>query len=144
MIWKNDSITCNGVSVKTAEGNCSSYNIVYLVCCSICNECYIGRSTRPLRTRIGEHRQHYYKITKGDSFDPTSDEFALGNHLFSHGYTERSDFNKIYSVCILTVCSPKILEVKEHLFIHKLQTLLPLGINLSNPFAIPLLNENSP
>ena len=141
MNWKEDTIKCNDVVVKTAEGNCSSYNIIYLVSCSLCNECYVGRSTRPLKCRISEHRQHFYKIIKGENFDPNSDEFALGNHLFSHGYHDRSDFNKFYNVCLLAVCSPKVLDVKEHLFIHKLKTLIPRGINLSNPFVIPLLHN---
>ena len=62
----------------------------------------------------------------------------LGAHLYNHGLRDKHDFKKYFKVSILEVCSPKILEVKEHLFIHRLNTLSPFGINLSNPFSIPL------
>ena len=130
-----------GSRLKTAVGNCLSYNVIYMIQCSICNDCYIDRSTRPLRVRSGEHRRSFYKILKGEKVDLKSDEFALGKHLFNHGFKKRTDFNEIYSVCLLEVCSPKILDVKEHRFIHKLQTLAPQGINLTNPFSIPLLHR---
>ncbi len=84
---------------------------------------------------------HYYKIVKGDNFDIDSDEFALGHHLYEHGYNDRKDFNRVFRVCILEICSPKVLEVKEHKYIHKLNSLIPEGINLSNPSAIPLLHK---
>ena len=58
-----------------------------------------------------------------------------------YGFHERTDFNKVFNVVILEVCSPKVLDVKEHQFIHKLTSLVPQGINLSNPFSIPLLHK---
>ena len=67
------------------------------------------------------------------------DDFALGHHLYEHGYRNFEDFNKFYEVCLLDVVSPKILEVKEHSYIHKLSSLRPLGLNIKNPFSIPLL-----
>ena len=52
-----------------------------------------------------------------------SDEYALGAHLYSHCFKDKSDFSKHFKVSILEVCSPKVLEVKEHKFIHKLNSL---------------------
>ena len=73
-------------------------------------------------------------------FQLDNDDFALGSHLFhEHGCSERSDFNKFYKICILEICSLKVIEVKEHKYIHKLNSLTPNGINISNPLSIPLL-----
>ena len=102
----------------------------------------MGRSTRALRTRVGEHRRNFYKMCdKSDfSYDKESDEFTLGHHLFhDHKLNCKSDFDNSYTVSILDISSPKVLDVKEHKFIHLLNSLTPLGLNLSNPFAMPLL-----
>ena len=140
MISTEQHFNTNDMRIKCAEGSCASYNVIYLVRCSLCNKCYVGRTARTLRTRIGEHRQYFYKIIKGENFDVDNDDYALGYHLHEHGYADRNDFNKIFNVSILEICSPKVLEVKEHRYIHKLKTLAPGGLNLSNPFGIPLLH----
>ena len=75
-------------------------------------------------------------------FHIDNDEFALASHLYhDHGLSNKSDFSKIYKVAILEVCSPKVLDVKEHKYIHQLNALTPNGINLSNPFSIPILHR---
>ena len=131
----------NGCKVRTAAATCMTYNIVYLVVCSICGKHYVGRSTRSLRERLGEHRRHYYRAckTKNPPNMPVEDEQALGMHLVEHGFSDDSMFDKRYKACVLEVCSPKVLEVKEHTYIHKLNSLRPNGLNVSNPFCIPLL-----
>ena len=140
MISTEELLNLNDIPIKCAEGSCGSYNVIYLVRCSICNKYYVGRTVRALRTRIGEHRQHYYKIIKGVKFDIDNDDYALGHHLHEHGFVDRNDFNNIYNVCILEICTPKLLEVKEHRYIHLLKSIAPGGLNLSNPFAVPLLH----
>ena len=142
MITDQQSFSQNNSVVKSAGGSCSSYNIVYLVICTICQKFYIGRSTRPLKTRIGEHRRNYYRIVEGNQYDTDSDEYCLGAHLYEHGVRNKSDFSQFYRVCILDICSPKVLDVKEHKYIHLLNTLVPSGINISNPFAIPPLHKH--
>ena len=140
MVSDKDSFTYRDTTIKVAGGTCSSYNIVYLFECSLCCKYYVGRSTRALRTRVGEHRRSFYKLCDNKEYDQDSDEFALGHHLFSdHGLNHRDDFDKNYSVSILDWCSPKTLDVKEHKFIHLLNSLSPNGLNINNPFSIPLL-----
>ena len=117
-----------------------SYNIIYLVVCSLCRKHYAGRSTRTLRTRIGEHRRYYYQIIDNKPFQLDNDDFALGSHLYhEHGCRNRSDFNKFYKVSLLEICSPKVIDMKEHLYIHRLNSLNPNGLNISNPLSIPVL-----
>ena len=142
MISEKTSVKYNKNTVKISGGTCSSYNIIYLVNCTLCNRPYIGRTTRTLKTRIGEHRRNFYKILDGCNFEVDNDEFALGAHLHNHGFSDKNDFSKIFEVCILDRCSPKVLETKEHRYIHLFNSLVPEGINLSNPFSIPLLYKN--
>jgi hypothetical protein len=142
MISSKERYRYNNTTVKTAEGSCSSYNVVYLVVCSICWKHYVGRTCRHLRARIGEHRRYFYQICNDGKFHIDNDEFALASHLYhDHGLSNKSDFSKIYKVAILEVCSPKVLDVKEHKYIHQLNALTPNGINLSNPFSIPILHR---
>jgi hypothetical protein len=140
MISDQDQYRYNKTTVKTAEGSCASYNIIYLVVCSLCRKHYAGRSTRTLRTRIGEHRRYFYQIIDNKPFQLDNDDFALGSHLYhEHGCRDRSDFNKVYKISILEICSPKVIDMKEHLYIHRLNSLNPNGLNISNPLSIPVL-----
>ena len=94
MISPKDHFRYNNKTFKSTESSCGSYNIIYLVYCSICNKLYIGRSTRPLRTRIGEHRRNFYHILDNKPFSTDNDDFILGSHLYDHGFRDKSDFNK--------------------------------------------------
>ena len=90
-------------------------------------------------SRVGEHRRSFYKLCDKKEIDLNSDEFALGNHLFSdHSLQNRSDFD----VSLLDFASPKILDVKEHKFIHLLNSLKPSGLNIENPLSVPLLHTS--
>ena len=108
--------------------------------CKHCNKCYVGRSIRYLKIRIGEHRRAYYEILVGDEPDLDNDDYAMGIHLFQeHGLNKNSDFDDSFVVAIIDMCSPKNIEKKEHKYIHCLNTLRPMGMNSQNPFGIPLL-----
>ena len=138
LISGEDSMTVNGKLVKAAPGICTTYNI-YMFVCNCCSQVYIGRSVRPLNTRTGEHRRKFYELLGGKKIDLSDDEYSLGLHLFDHGFRERTDFNDNFRVMILDITSPKSLEVKEHKYIHLLNTLKPNGINTMNPFGIRIL-----
>ena len=140
MVSDKEQFSHNDTTVKPVGGTCTSYNIVYLFECRLCGKHYVGRSTRILRTRVGEHRRNFYKVCEDKEYDKNSDEFALGHHLaVDHNLKQRGDFDLSYSISILDFCSPMILEKKEHAFIHALHSLIPNGINIDNPFSIPLL-----
>ena len=143
MISDSENCTYNNTIVNFVGGTCSSYNIIYVFICKlICNKCYVGRSTRPLKTRVGEHRRSFYKLCDNKECDLNSDEFALGHHLFSeHQLKNRNDFDLSYNVSLLDFCSPSILVVKKHKFIHLLNSLKPNGLNIDNPFAVPILHR---
>ena len=69
------------------------------------------------------------------------DNYALGMHLYDeHGVEDERKFNKAYEVYILEVTQPKIIDVREHMWIHRLQSLSPFGLNLASTFGMPLLS----
>jgi hypothetical protein len=103
-----------------------------LFVCKHCNKHYVGRSTRPLRTRVREHRRNFYRMSEKADFEynKDSDEYTLGHHLFhDHKLSCKIDFDNNYSVSILDISSLKVLDVKEHKFICLLNSLSPQGLN---------------
>ena len=71
-------------------GTCSNYsityNIIYLIRCKLCEKPYVGKSTRMLRVRFGEHRRAFYKIISGQKVDTDDDSNCVGLHLhIEHG-----------------------------------------------------------
>ena len=138
MILDNDVITVNGRRVRSAPGNCKTYNVIYLVQCSLCDKIYIGRTVNKLHIRLDGHRSKFYEIANGNTVDVTKDEYCLGLHLADHGLTDHGDFNETFKVFIVENCSPKLLEYKENKYIHLLKTLRPLGLNTKNPFGITM------
>ena len=91
---------------------------------------------------MGGHRECYYQILRNDDdVDPSKDDYSLGLHLFhEHGLRAKEDFNEHYRVQILEVCSPSRIEKKEHYYIHKYNTLHPIGLKKVNPFGLPRLS----
>ena len=132
LIINDDINALNGIPLRTAPGNCKTNNIIYLVSCKMCSKSYIGRTTQPLGTRMNGHRKCYYKVLRSDNIDTNLDDFSLGLHLLhDHGLEDPKCFNDTYETTILEVCSPSLLERKEHCFIHKFNTLFPHGLNKS-------------
>ena len=146
MVTKKNELLINGVKVKPAAGTCSSYNIIYGFVCKQCSKCYVGRTTRPLKKRVTDHRGMFYELLRDPSvrfkenFD-ISDVYSLGVHLIdNHGIMDRDKFDENYEVLILCNSSPNSLEINEHKMIQKLKTVKPLGINSVDPLGIPLLS----
>ena len=141
------NITVNGQIVHLPSGNCKSRNIIYLSKCNLCaNKFYVGRTVQSLNKRVCGHRQGLNNVvSKGLNYvnSPESDDtFCLGMHLCNeHNIT--SNFNDHFTFHVLEHVSPLQMEKHEHLWIHKLNTLFPNGLNRSNPFGLPILNCDS-
>ena len=91
--------------------------------------------------RMDGHRTCYYMVLRNHKdVDVLSDNYSLGLHLVNeHGCIDEADFDRVYNVQVLENCSPSSLEKKEHCYIHKYNTLVPLGLNKTNPFGLPVL-----
>ena len=131
----------NGHPVSFAPGTCKTKNVIYLVICLLCIKPYIGRTIQILGKRMGGHRECFYQILRDANVDLSKDDYSLGLHLYhEHGLRSPEDFNEHYRVQILEVCSPSQIEKKEHCYIHRYNTLHPLGLNKINPFGLPRLS----
>ena len=153
VICDRSEISVNGVRISPSRGNCTIYNIVYLFICTLCDKPFVGRTVNPLNIRTNQHRSAFYRVLSAHKngklvnsdleLDNGSDDiYSLGMHIvIDHKLSEKGDFDKFYRVSILSSnSSPSSLEVKEHKFIHRLNSLRPSGINRANPFSIPPLN----
>ena len=133
---------------KTGSGTCTTRNCVYLAECKLCSKPYVGKTTQMVCGRISEHKSCYNKyrknkgtIPKGETKEKDfADKYTLGMHLYNdHKINSPEGFEESYEFTILEKCTPKILEVKEHLWLQKLKTLYPVGLNLYSPLGFPIL-----
>ncbi|XP_075443504.1 uncharacterized protein LOC142487664 [Ascaphus truei] len=120
-------IMCNSNNKKfkiTSFINCNSSFVIYMLSCG-CKKSYVGRTTRPLKTRIAEHVR---LIKKRDSGHPVSRHFSL----CPRGGIANFTFSAIEHV----PCHPRggdrvnRLNRQEMFWIHTLSTLYPSGINI--------------
>ena len=133
-------------TIRTAAGNCQSKNIVYLVMCKLCHKPYTGKTTQHCHCRMNQHRwcfsnyiKHHGQVKLKTARD--EDNYALGIHLYNdHGLRSDQNFDDAYEVYILEVTQPRIIDIREHMWIHRLQSLTPSGINLASTYGLPMLS----
>ena len=119
---------------KTAGGDCNSFNVVYSFQCKLCSILYVGKTVDTLRSRANGHRSKFYGILKsspaGKSNQVFDDEQIVGAHLVhDHGLKDKKAFNRSYRLFVLAYCNPVCLRTTEQLWIDKLKTLHPFGLN---------------
>ena len=87
------------------------------------------------------HRECYYKVLRKEDIDESKEDYSLGLHLVhDHGFSDPGDFNRCYNIYVIEVCSPSLLEKKEHNYIYGYNTLYPVGLNKVNPFGLTRLS----
>ena len=124
-----------GKRYHTPAANCQSKMLIYVAECLICEKQYTGKTTCKLQTRISGHRSHINKTTKTILLD--TDEAALCEHLKTHHqpatYTEL--FNINYSFTVVQI-NPPDLEKCEQLWVSRLVTMEPFGLNIEKPQGV--------
>ena len=103
-------------------------NLVYLIECRECGKQYVGQTTRPLRERILEHMR--------DIFHQRHTSLAI--HINAHGGVYDDIYASVYvSVLEIVQQFPENdydlawdLRCREFLWISKLDTLQPNGLNI--------------
>ena len=149
MLWTSPIVTIGNRRIKLTEGNCKSGNICYFAKCQICDKPYTGRTVELIHKRINGHRKYYKEILKNaengtnQEIDSNSDLWMLGLHLhLDHGLTDPDAFDKYMKFGILEVVNPTEIEKKEYIWMHRLNTFQPTGLNIEYPFGIPFLGQN--
>ena len=131
--------------IRTGKGTCTTRNVIYLAVCKCCRKYYIGKTIQELHARTNQHRSSFLKYAKSRGKmaiqNKDMDTYALGIHLYDeHKLDKMTDFDNAYEIHILEVCSPRILDMREHMLIHKYEALAPYGLNLGHTFGLPLLS----
>lgn len=102
--------------------SCSTKNVIYMLKCP-CGLAYIGKTTRPLKTRITEHRSN---IRNHDHKSPVARHFTQFSHTVS----------SLKYIGIEQITPPRrggdvnaLLLKREAYWIYTLNTLVPRGLN---------------
>ena len=145
MSGKCEIINSRNKKFKTSKGNCKSRNCIYCATCNICHKNYVGKSTQPEHKRINGHRTDMKKymdnpgILNVNSDVSEKERYSLATHLHNeHNKVSQNGLDDHYNFTILEKCTPKSLDLKEHLWVQKLKSLSPFGINLNSPLGFPL------
>ena len=146
MSGKDEIINGKNKKFKTGKGNCKTRNCIYSGTCKICHQNYVGKSVQPQHKRVNGHRNDMKKYMNNPTilniiYDLSEiDKYSLATHLYKeHNIISQNGLDNCYSFTILEKCTPKSLDVKEHLWIQKLQSLYPFGLNLNSPLGFPLI-----
>ena len=77
---------------------------------------------------LSKHMTAHNTIIKGGKVDHSKDQFSIGLHLYNCHDLKRPnvDFLENVTFCIIDNPSPKVMDLREHLFIHRYKTLRPL------------------
>lgn len=98
--------------------NCKTSNIIYLISCNLCNQQYVGETSRPLADRVNTH----LSCIRTNKDTPVGLHFNMADHSLSHFAItgiERMDIT----------CNNTTRKMKESTWQNILQTAYPLGIN---------------
>ena len=140
MVSKQDHVIGpNKKIISTAKAQGNTRCLIYHASCCYCEKCYVGKTIQPLNKRLNGHRNKFYDILRysGDRLDLDDDDYALGLHLyFQHGIRDGKGFNESFTVTALERCNPQNLDLKEHLWIQRLKTIKPQGLNSHDPFGL--------
>ena len=113
----NSTTTGNAFRIN-CKSSCTSRCLVYMAECIFCKKQYVGNTTQKLRDCITGNRN--------------SKESALKIHLDSHNST----FNQTFKFVVLSHSSPEKLNELESIWISKLRTSEPDGLNRVDPCAL--------
>jgi hypothetical protein len=98
--------------------NCKTNNIIYLISCNLCNQQYVGETSRPLADRVNTH----ISCIRTNKDTPVGLHFNMADHSLS-------DFTITGIERMEITCNNTTRKMKECTWQNILQTAYPLGIN---------------
>ena len=103
--------------------NCQDKNVIYALQCTICSKLYVGR-TNPSQTLKEKHLSHICSsLNKKTQLWP----------LYSHFTRHKTTFCNGHTLIPLQKCRPRFLRMLEKVWIYKLDTISPKGLNNTLP-----------
>ena len=146
MSGKDEITNAKKKKFKTGLGDCKTQNSIYCGTCKLCTKNYVGKSTQPEHKRVNGHRNDMKRyannpqILNNNVDISEKDRYSLAIHLHSdHNIISQNGLDNHYTFTILEKCTPRSLDVKEHLWIQKMRSLAPFGLNLNSPLGFPLV-----
>ena len=107
--------------------NCKSTNVIYLMECTLCLKSqYIGKAEWTLNRRINSHRNDVWRVDG----PPCDKHFQLPNHNFTK-HAKFTIIEKLEKPSSSKTYNRKLLEHKEDLWMQRLETIIPKGLNVS-------------
>ena len=83
----------------------------------------------------------YYKSILSPKEGDNKDRYSLAIHLHrEHVIKLVEGMDDYYEFTLLEKCTPKSIDLKEHMWIQKRKSLVPFGLNLNSPLGFPLID----
>lgn len=101
--------------------SCDSSFVVYCLTCACCGIQYVGQTITPFNIRLNKHRSNI-KLNKAGKAPRVAPHFNIPGHSF-----KTTILQKIYNT------DKRKLDLAESIWIHKLNTVWPSGLNEYNP-----------
>ena len=107
--------------------DCNSKGVIYLVTCKKCSKQYVGNTVTSFRLRFNNHKSSINRFAKGQ-------RGICGQHLYEHFFEAgHSGFND-FLVQVIDVTDVNKPTERESFWIEKLNTYVPLGLNLREEY----------
>jgi peptide-methionine (R)-S-oxide reductase len=120
----NNSLNSKVYPTKT-EFTCNSNNVIYCLKCTRCNIMYVGQTMRAVKDRF---REHFYSID-----NPKRSDTTVGRHFSAPDHQGINDVSILILEFIKnspnSPSAQRLRDEKELLWIHRLSTIAPLGLN---------------
>ena len=103
--------------------SCHSQNIIYLLTCLFCGVQYVGETAYPFHMRNNQHRTEmndHFEFHRDTSCSCYSFSYQIIEKLPGTGYDENGNLDEKWT---------KIRKDKEDIWIKKMRTIFPYGLN---------------
>ena len=107
---------------------CNSNNLIYCIQCTRCSKLYVGQTKNSIKERF---KCHFFSIAH-----PKSSDTTVGRHFSK---VDHAGINDVTITVLDFITAPqntpsgqRIRDEKEKLWIHRLSTIAPLGLNTAD------------
>ena len=107
--------------------DCNSQGVIYLITCGKCSKQYVGSTITTFCLRFNNHKSSINWFSKGQ-------RGLSGQHLYEHFFEEGHSGLNDFRAQIIDVTDVNKPTERESFWIEKLNTYVPLGLNLREEY----------